>query len=297
MYRQICVAIVLLIGFGGVAEAQESGPAPWGPPSLPFIAQDNASAQPTAPGANPHAVQEDTLPGATEAPRVAVVELFTAQGCSACPPADAFLGELAGRQDVIALALHVDYWDYIGWADDFARPEATKRQKTYARVAGAKMIYTPQAIIGGQEQVIGNDVAAVSEIVRAHLAQETTLRLRFRPDPDGSVMVEAVAVDPRDATANAAIASLDGMSGTPAPGEIVVQLVRYQPEKTVEIGHGENAGRKISYHNIVTDWDVLGRWNGTGTLRFRIRLDGPLPAAVLLQQAGQGPILAGARIK
>ncbi|KFI31758.1 hypothetical protein CN97_04835 [Haematobacter massiliensis] len=291
MHRRICTAFALVIGLGGPVAAQETGGGWSEGPSMNFLAQDHASGQPVAPQQ-----PADTLPGAVEAPRVAVVELFTAQGCSACPPADAFLGELAERSDVIALALHVDYWDYIGWADGFARAEATKRQKTYARVAGAKMIYTPQVIVGGQEQLIGNDFAAIGEIIRAHLAQVSTLRLRIRVDGDTAV-VEAVATDPRDATAAASVASLDGPQGAAAPGEIVVQLVRYKPEETVRIDDGENAGRTVSYHNIVTDWKTLGRWNGTGTLRFRVHVEGVEPAAVLFQRAGQGPILAAARVQ
>ena len=100
-----------------------------------------------------------------------LVELYTSQGCSACPPADALLSELALRGDVVALALHVDYWDYIGWADPFGRPVHTERQKAYARKAGAKTIYTPQMVIDGQYLLPGNRRADVlATIARAHQA-------------------------------------------------------------------------------------------------------------------------------
>ena len=103
------------------------------------------------------------LPGAAQDSPV-VVELFTSQGCAACPPADALLGELARHEDVIALALHVDYWDYIGWEDVFARPEFTQRQHAYGHAAGSTVVYTPQMIVGGQERVVGVRPMAVADL-------------------------------------------------------------------------------------------------------------------------------------
>ena len=95
-----------------------------------------------------------------------VLELYTSQGCSSCPAADALLEELADQPGLLPLALHVDYWDYIGWADTFAHPGFTERQKAYARAAGERMIYTPQMIVGGVARVEGNDATAVAEAIR-----------------------------------------------------------------------------------------------------------------------------------
>ena len=104
--------------------------------------------------------------------RPVVVELFTSQGCSSCPPADAFLHELSQRDDVIALALHVDYWDYIGWKDIFAQPAFTKRQKAYAKAGGRRSVYTPQMIIGGQDHVVGTHEENASALIQQHAAAE-----------------------------------------------------------------------------------------------------------------------------
>ena len=100
---------------------------------------------------------------AAAADRPVVVELYTSQGCSSCPPADAILAELADREDVIALAFHVDYWDYIGWKDIFADPANTLRQRNYARVAGARSVYTPQMIVDGQDHVVGTKPMKLAE--------------------------------------------------------------------------------------------------------------------------------------
>ena len=101
----------------------------------------------------------------------AVIELYTSQGCSSCPPADAMLHDLAKRDDVIALALHVDYWDYIGWKDSFASAEYTQRQHAYARAANATTVYTPQMVIGGVDHVIGSRPMQVMDVVQAHSRQ------------------------------------------------------------------------------------------------------------------------------
>ena len=97
-----------------------------------------------------------------------VVELFTSQGCSSCPPADAVLHDLASRDDVLPLALHVDYWDYIGWKDQFAKPSHTNRQKAYAHVGGRNMIYTPQMVVQGQEDVVGVKAMKLAELIEKH---------------------------------------------------------------------------------------------------------------------------------
>ena len=205
-----------------------------------------------------------------------VVELYTSQGCSSCPPADALLNELAERDDVLPLALHVDYWDYIGWKDQFANPKFTKRQKAYAHAAGEHMIYTPQMIVGGQEHLVGNKPMHLAKLIETHAAQPVAVHLSLRRE-GGAVVVSAPAV-----------AGL---------GEMFVQLVRYIPEKTVDIGRGENAGRRITYSNVVTDWQVLGSWDGSSALRMRADAPGADPVVIVVQKAGHKAILAATRLR
>lgn len=204
-----------------------------------------------------------------------VVELYTSQGCSSCPPADALLAELATRDDVMPLALHVDYWDYIGWKDVFANPAFTKRQKAYAQAAGKRMIYTPQMIVGGTDHVVGNKPMRLAKLIEDHHA--LAAQVQFSVARQG---------DHLQITAEAKTAGI---------GDLVVQMVRYIPSESVDIGRGENAGLRISYSNIVTDWQVLGNWDGVTPLSMQAKVDGSAPIVVLLQEAGHGAILAAER--
>lgn len=167
-----------------------------------------------------------------------VVELFTSQGCSSCPPADAVLGELAEREDVIALSLHVDYWDWIGWPDGFAHAAFTERQRAYAEVARSNVIYTPQFVVGGVEQIEGASPMRLAEVIGAH-QEGTSDILRMITTSGGR---QALAM--------------------PVAGGGRIVLVTYLPKAVVEIEAGENAGRTITYHNVVEGWDVLADWNG-----------------------------------
>jgi hypothetical protein len=209
--------------------------------------------------------------------RKVVVELFTSQGCASCPPADEILSYLSDKDHVIALALHVDYWDYIGWEDTFARPEHTARQKAYARAAGKRMIYTPQMIVGGRDRVAGARAMAVSETVAAHAGAPRTVALSARRE-GARIRLQAPLPD------------------LPV-GPLTVQLVRYRPEATVRITRGENAGRTLGYSNIVTDWDEVGTWSGEAPLDMIVPAPGEAPAVVLLQKPGPGPILAAVQLR
>ncbi len=206
-----------------------------------------------------------------------VVELYTSQGCSSCPPADEMLHELAARTDVIALALHVDYWDYIGWADSFADPAHTLRQQNYARVAGAGTIYTPQMIIGGKDHVVGTKPMDVADLIRDH------------SDTDTGVRVDIARSGNR--------VQITGQSGGAFGGDAVVQVIRYSPQETVDIQRGENAGRSISYANIVTSWDVVGEWDGRSDLNMTVTAGGAAPVVVIVQRVGPGPVLATAVLR
>ena len=204
-----------------------------------------------------------------------VIELFTSQGCSSCPPADAMLHDLAKRDDVIALALHVDYWDYIGWKDVFGRPENTLRQHGYAQAAHATTVYTPQMVIGGVEHVVGSRPMQVMDAVQAQMRRGN-----------------AVAV-----TLTRSGTSLQINASTATRGDYVVQLVRYTPEQTVAIRRGENAGRTLNYSNIVKSWDVIGRWDGRSALSLATTADGPDAVVVIVQQNGHGPIVGAAQLR
>ncbi len=207
-----------------------------------------------------------------------VVELFTSQGCSSCPPADHMLHELTKRDNVIPLALHVDYWDYIGWKDEFARPEHTARQKAYAAAAGRRSVYTPQMIINGGDSIVGARGMELSETIMRHSALPKLVDLSVQ----------------RQGTEVAIRATVLKNS---ARGEMIVQLVRYSPSRSVKITRGENAGRDMTYANVVSELDIVAEWNGRDPLDITTPVAGSDPYAVLVQRAGHGAILAAARIE
>lgn len=206
-----------------------------------------------------------------------VIELYTSQGCSSCPPADAMLAELATRDDVIPLALHVDYWDYIGWVDDLANPAFTKRQQAYAAAAGARTIYTPQMVFGGVDHVIGSRPMEVMDQLQAHGAAVDPVVLTLVRDGE---------------TLNISAETLQAMRG-----EAVVQLVRYKPEVTRNINRGENAGHTLTYTNVVYAWDMAGVWDITAPLEMQAAVPGDDPIVVIVQDGTDGPILAAAQLR
>ena len=206
-----------------------------------------------------------------------VVELYTSQGCSSCPPADAFLTKLAQEPGVIALALHVDYWDYIGWRDQFAKPEFTERQRDYARALGSRTIYTPQMIVAGKDQAVGSDPALVAGMIRRHQSAEPMVVLQLMRVGD-TVQVRASARVGLDRS-------------------LVLQLVRYRPSEVVAIKRGENAGRSIEYSNIVTAWTRIGTWDGAGDLAMDLTAPGGDAVVVILQEDGPGMIYAASVLK
>lgn len=206
--------------------------------------------------------------------RVVVVELYTSQGCSSCPPADALLARLSRRDDVLALALHVNYWDYIGWPDHFANPAFTYRQKAYARVAGASSIYTPQMVVGGRDHLIGTREMELTALIEAE-----------RERPKGAELT---------LTRSAGSMTIRAEAAGPLARPVLVQLIRFKPEETVAIKGGENDGRTVTYTNIVTEWREIGRWTGAEPLSLSVPVPGADPAAVILQEEGPGPVVAAA---
>lgn len=219
-----------------------------------------------------------------------VVELFTAQGCSSCPPADEMLAELAARDDVLALSWHVDYWDYLGWADQFARPDFTRRQRAYTRAWGERAIYTPQMIVGGSDTLIALRPADMMALLQAHLAQPPAVMVSSSPQAQGY----RIELTPRAAIAN----------------RVAIILVRYAPSRKIEIKAGENRGLTLDYRNVVLAAERIAEWDGRAPLRMTVTPDASsgdaFPPdtrhAILVQatndrdQRATGPILAAIRL-
>ncbi len=206
-----------------------------------------------------------------------VVELYTSQGCSSCPPADAILHELADRDDVIALALHVDYWDYIGWKDPFGNPAHAKRQRAYAAAGQRRSIYTPEMVVNGQTDIVGAKAMALAKAIAEHAKETPKVKLALARRGDIiNITAEKLAV---------------------VDGPMDVHILRYTPRQVTEIKRGENAGKTIEYSNVVEDWQALGTWDGMTPLNFQATAAGSKPAVVIIQSAKAGPILAAARLK
>jgi len=210
--------------------------------------------------------------------RPVVVELFTSQGCNACPPADEFFRELAAREDVLALSLHVDYWDYIGWEDTFASPENTARQRGYAKAGRRKMVYTPQMVINGRDHVVGTRFRDIAALIDKHGAEGANGLEVTLTRAGGTLHLAARAQTPREMP-------------------LLVQLARYVPEETVDIARGENAGRTLTYVNIVTELIEVAEWDTRAPLALEIDWPEEAPVAVLLQYPDHGTIEAVARLR
>ncbi|SHE64965.1 hypothetical protein SAMN05444339_101979 [Loktanella atrilutea] len=209
--------------------------------------------------------------------RGTVVELFTSQGCSSCPPADRILAQLADRDDVIALALHVDYWDYIGWADDLGNAAFTQRQRAYAQTWAARQVYTPQMVVAGVDEFVGSHPVVAMDRVAAHPAAADPVRVDLSRAGDTLTIT----------------AEVQG----PVPPTALVQLVRYEPEVVRDIAKGENAGQTIVYRNVVTSWAEVGAWSTEQPLRLDVSAPGDQPAVVIVQDGASGPILGAVRLR
>jgi hypothetical protein len=205
-----------------------------------------------------------------------LIELFTSQGCSSCPPADELLTTLAQQEDVIALALHVDYWDYLGWEDSFGKPRHTARQRAYAKAARSRTIYTPEIVVQGEARVKGHDAATIIGQIAMHQQQPAPATLELARDGDAIDISLAPAGPPTE------------------PAD--VHVVAFIPEEEVSIEAGENAGRTLTYTNIVTDWQTVMQWDGAAPVEFRYEGAGDGPVAVIVQATHMGPVLAAAKL-
>jgi hypothetical protein len=205
-----------------------------------------------------------------------VVELFTSQGCSSCPPADEMMHALAARDDVIALSLHVDYWDYIGWKDEFADPRNAKRQRGYARTAGRRSVYTPEMIVNGVSDIVGAKPMEVATAIERHKGTASLVALDLRRVGD-TVRISAEVI---------------GEVSKP----MRIHLLRYQPQREARITRGENAGKTIHYVNVTQDWQTLETWDGAKPLTLKAATPGKWPVVVIVQESEFGPILGAARV-
>lgn len=180
--------------------------------------------------------------GAQAEPR-AVIELFTSQGCSSCPPADRLLGELKNDPALIAVSLPIHYWDYLGWKDTLADPRHTARQKAYSSVRGDRDVYTPQVVVNGVAQALGSDRTAIERAVEFATEEGKKFPVDLSVTvTDGKVSVNAGGVP-------------GGLSGE-------VWLWGVATAVPVVIRRGENTGQTVTYFNVVRQWRKLGDWNG-----------------------------------
>lgn len=205
-----------------------------------------------------------------------VVELFTSQACPACPPAEAFLGELAGRSDIIALEYHIDYYDYSGWKDPFGDPDYTRRWRGYAQTLEARYEYTPFMVVGGAAHAVGSERAEVEQRIRVE-------RRQSGERPSLTLELSEAAV----------IVNIDGRGPV---GIFDIIVATYDGKHETAVTAGENRGKILTNVHVVRGFRRVAQWTG-GSVAVRVPLSeiaGNGGCAVLLQRAGGGPILAAA---
>jgi hypothetical protein len=201
----------------------------------------------------------------------AVIELFTSQGCSSCPPADKLIGEYARDPSIIALSLAVDYWDYLGWKDTLALTGHTNRQRAYARSRGDRQVYTPQVVVDGAVHALGSDKAAIERAIRQTREQSSPLLIPVTIEQTGDKLTVTVP------------ASKD------EKGQAEVWLCPITKSVPVVIGRGENSGHTLTYTNVVRRWIKLGDWTGkTETFHVPVKdfQNGQIDSAAVVVQSG-----------
>jgi hypothetical protein len=214
------------------------------------------------------------MSGIAHAQPRAVVELFTSQGCSSCPPADKILGELARDPSVIALSMPIDYWDYLGWKDTLADSRNSARQKAYSSMRGDRDLYTPQVVVNGAAQVIGSDLRKIEDTI-AETKKADVLTIPVSLAVSGKHVKVSVAASAK---------------GADAPhGEVWICSV--SKAVPITIGRGENKGQQLTYYNVVRNWLKVGDWTGSAvnwTLPLEnITRDGVDAAVVYLQDGSR----------
>lgn len=222
-------------------------------------------------------------PALADPPR-AVVELFTSQGCSSCPPADALLVDLSRQPDIVALSFPVNYWDYLGWKDTLAHEAFTARQKAYAHGRSDRQVFTPQMIVNGRKSCIGSDRAQVEKAIQVTSEGRAALPVNVDVTEKNGVVTIAIGETPQTTLRAAEV--------------WVLPVLRTQ---SVPIGRGENKGKTVTYANVVRGLTKLGEWRG-GSARFEVPVEtarhGGDGYVVLLQsseEARPGIILGAAK--
>ena len=220
---------------------------------------------------------------ADESGKIAVVELFTSQGCSSCPPADEVLGELKNEPNVLALSLNVDYWDYLGWKDTVGSPEHSRRQREYAVRRGDGRVYTPQVVVSGGNHVIGSYKGRVQNEIKSVLAKPADKFVPVNVTAKG----EQVTID---------VGEADGVKVKDAT--LWLMLITRKVEQ--KIRRGENRGRKIAYHNVVRKMLPIGMWHGekmkVSLPKSGLMAEGVEDCVAVLQVDGTGPIIGASRL-
>jgi hypothetical protein len=173
-----------------------------------------------------------------------VIELFTSQGCSSCPPADRLMGELARDPSLVVISVPIDYWDYLGWKDTLAEPRHTARQKAYARGRGDGQVYTPQAVISGSVHTLGSDLAAIEKAIAA-------------TSKAGAMSLSAVTISLGDGRIHISVP--ERAAGAANAETWLCGVMR---AVSIPIGRGENKGLTVTYHNVARRWVKLGDWSG-----------------------------------
>ena len=176
----------------------------------------------------------------------AVVELFTSQGCSSCPPADKIIGELARDPNVIALSMPIDYWDYLGWKDTLADSRFSARQKAYSQMRGDRDVYTPQVVVNGSAHVIGSDRAGIDDAIKDTAKSDGVMSVPVTMTLSGKQINVSVAA-----------------SNAPAVAHGEVWICSVSKAIPISIGRGENRGREVTYYNVVRNLLKVGDWNGS----------------------------------
>jgi len=239
-----------------------------------FWAVEAAPGSGSAASAKPVPLQ---LAADPEAERPVVVELFTSQGCSSCPPADAVLGELAHQPGVLALSFHVDYWDYIGWKDPFASAQYTDRQRDYAATLGLRYVYTPQIVVDGRHDIVGSHRREVTRAIEQSGETAPVVEVALEAAEGGRAMLS---------------------SGAAPSGGATVWLVTFDDNHSTPVARGENRGRDLRNSNVVRELTALGTWNGEAKsfpLDFaKARSEGRGGCAVIVQDGRGGPVLGAA---
>jgi hypothetical protein len=218
-------------------------------------------------------------------PHLTVVELFTSQGCSSCPTADALLESYATRPDLVALTFPVDYWDYLGWKDTLASPKFSARQRAYAKARGDGRVYTPQVVVNGLKHALGSSAPEIDRAIAITGPKIDPARVGVRVKSENDHLV----ID------------LDAAHDAAKAGEATIWLALVQHRVEVKIKRGENHGRTVVYHNVVREWMPVGMWNGqAATIKLAhhaVKQSGADGCAIVVQHGDAGPVVGAAMLK